>query len=149
MDEAALAGWEALRRGTPGEQPRYSDLAIELMLTLRLVFHLVLRQAEGFAHSVLALLGLDLAVPDHTTLSEGTASSVMQTTLSLNEYRTSLISFARPATVRSRDGRWTTPQRHRNPSTKHVLLSWSVPEWPTTFQERSAFSTCSLIALSA
>ena len=39
------------------------------MLRLRLVFHLALRQAEGFARSVLALLGLDLAVPDHTTLS--------------------------------------------------------------------------------
>ena len=36
---------------------------------LRLVFHLALRQAEGFVGSVLRLLGLDLAVPDHTTLS--------------------------------------------------------------------------------
>ena len=69
VDEAALAGWQAPRRSTPGGQPRYSDLAIELVLTLRLVFHLALRQAEGFARSVLALLGLDLAVPDHTTLS--------------------------------------------------------------------------------
>ena len=33
------------------------------------MFHLALRQAEGFARSVLALLGLDLAVPDHSTLS--------------------------------------------------------------------------------
>ena len=39
------------------------------MLTLRLVFHLALRQAEGFTRSVLRLLGLDLPVPDHTTLS--------------------------------------------------------------------------------
>ncbi len=41
------------------------------MLTLRLVFHLALRQAEGFAHSVLQLLGMALPVPvpDHTTLS--------------------------------------------------------------------------------
>ena len=69
VDEAALAGWQAPRRSTPGGQPRYSDLAIELVLSLRLVFHLALRQAEGFVRSVLALLGLDLAVPDHTTLS--------------------------------------------------------------------------------
>ena len=69
VDEAALAGWHAPRRSTPGGQPRYSELAIELVLTLRLVFHLALRQAEGFTRSVLALLGLDLAVPDHTTLS--------------------------------------------------------------------------------
>ena len=39
------------------------------MLTLRLVFHLALRQAEAFARSVLALLGLELRVPDNTTLS--------------------------------------------------------------------------------
>ena len=39
------------------------------MLTLRLVFHLALRQAEAFTSSVLRLLGLALTVPDHTTLS--------------------------------------------------------------------------------
>ena len=69
LDEAALAGWQPPRRTTPGGQPRYSDLAIELVLTLRLVFHLALRQAEAFADSVLRLLGLELATPDHTTLS--------------------------------------------------------------------------------
>src|SRR5919112_5331493 len=37
--------------------------------TLRLVFHLALRQAEGFARSVLRLLGQELRTPDHTTLS--------------------------------------------------------------------------------
>lgn len=59
----------APRRTTQGGQLRYSELAIELVLTLRLVFHLALRQAERFVRSVLALLGLDMAVPDHTTLS--------------------------------------------------------------------------------
>src|ERR671917_763494 len=69
LDQAAIAGWHASRRTTPGGQALYSDLAIELVLTLRLVFHLRLRQAEGLASSVLGLLGLDLPVPDHTTLS--------------------------------------------------------------------------------
>ena len=36
---------------------------------LRLVFHLALRQAEGFAASIFRLLGQKLRVPDHTTLS--------------------------------------------------------------------------------
>ena len=49
--------------------PLYSELAIKLVLTLRLVFHLALRQAEVFTRRVLRLLGLGLAVPDHTTLS--------------------------------------------------------------------------------
>ena len=69
VDEAVLAEWQAPRRSTPGRQPRYSDLAIELVLTLRLVFHLALRQAEEFTRSVLQLLGLALPVPGHTTLS--------------------------------------------------------------------------------
>jgi len=58
VDEAALAGWQAPRRSTPGGPPHYSELAIELVLTLRLVFHLALRQAEGFTRSVLQLLGV-------------------------------------------------------------------------------------------
>ena len=69
LDEAALAGWRPTRRTTPGGQPLYSDLAIELVLTLRLVFHLALRQAEAFTRSLLQLLRLELSVPDHTTLS--------------------------------------------------------------------------------
>src|SRR3954467_11123809 len=69
LDEAALARWHAPRRTTPGGQARYSDAAIELVLMLRLVFHLALRQAEGFAASLFRLLGQELRVPDHTTLS--------------------------------------------------------------------------------
>lgn len=69
LDAAALESWTAPRRTNPGGQPLYSELAIELVLTLRLVFQLALRQAEGFARSVLRLLGLHLPVPDHTTLS--------------------------------------------------------------------------------
>jgi hypothetical protein len=69
LDEAAIAGWQAPRRSTPGGQARYSDVAIELVLILRLVFHLALRPAEGFTASVLRLLGQALRVPDHTTVS--------------------------------------------------------------------------------
>ena len=58
LDEEALTGGQAPPRTTPGGQPRYSDLAIELVLTLRLVFHLALRQAEAFTRSVLRLLRL-------------------------------------------------------------------------------------------
>jgi hypothetical protein len=43
--------------------------AIETSLTLRLVFHLPLRQAEGFLKSILKLMDLYLPCPDHTTVS--------------------------------------------------------------------------------
>ncbi len=68
LDEDALTGWQAPRRSTPGGQAWYSDATIELVLMLRLVLHLALRRAEGFAASVLRLLGRELRVPDHTTL---------------------------------------------------------------------------------
>jgi hypothetical protein len=69
LDEAAPSEWHAPRRASRGGQPIYADMAIEVVLTLRLVFHLALRQVEGFTRSVLRLLGLEIAVPDHSTLS--------------------------------------------------------------------------------
>jgi hypothetical protein len=67
--DAAIAAWRAAPRTTPGGQPCYSALAITTALTLRAVFRLALRQTEGLIGSIIRLLGLELAVPDHTTLS--------------------------------------------------------------------------------
>ncbi len=67
--------WLAPRRTTRGGQPHYSDLAIETALTLGLVFGLRQRQVEGLLGSVLPLMGLALAVPDHTTLSRRARTS--------------------------------------------------------------------------
>lgn len=61
--------WTVPGKRTPKGDPIYTDLAIETVLTLRLVFHQPLRQVEGFVSSVLAFMGLDLPVPDHTTIS--------------------------------------------------------------------------------
>ncbi len=65
----AIAGWEAAGVGKRGGQLQYSDVAIETALTLRLLFHLPLRQTEGFLRSIFGMLCLDLSAPDHTTLS--------------------------------------------------------------------------------
>jgi len=64
----AIQAWRAEPRTTQGGQRWYSPLAILTSLTLRAVFHLALRQTEGLIGSVIDLLGLALAVPDHTTL---------------------------------------------------------------------------------
>ena len=37
--------------------------------TLRLLYHLPLRQAEGFLHALFGMMRLDLSAPDDTTLS--------------------------------------------------------------------------------
>ena len=65
----AIAAWSPRKGGIPGGQRKFSDLAIETVLTVRLVFGFPLRQAEGFLRSLFELMGLDLPVPDHTTLS--------------------------------------------------------------------------------
>jgi hypothetical protein len=67
--DEAIQAWRAERRTTPSGQPHYSASAISTALTLRMVFCLALRQTEGLIGSVIGLLGLDLAVPDHSTLS--------------------------------------------------------------------------------
>jgi hypothetical protein len=67
--DEAIAAWRAEPRATPGGQPHYSALAITTALTMRAVFGLALRQTEGLIGSIITLLGLDLAVPDHSTLS--------------------------------------------------------------------------------
>ena len=65
----AIAAWTPRRSGMRGGQRRCSDLAIQTALTLRLVYHLPLRQAEGFLHSLFAMMHLDLSAPDYTTVS--------------------------------------------------------------------------------
>jgi hypothetical protein len=67
-DEATRA-WRAVPRTTRGGQPFHSALAILTALTLRAVFRLALRQTEGLIGSILRPLGLELRVPDHSTLS--------------------------------------------------------------------------------
>lgn len=47
----------------------YSDGAIEIILSLKAMYGLPLRALEGFIHSVFALSGISLSVPDYTTIS--------------------------------------------------------------------------------
>jgi len=72
--DEAVAAWAAESRTTRGGQSRYSPLAILTALTIRAVFRLAYRQAEGLIGSIIGLLGLGLRVPDHTTLSRRAAT---------------------------------------------------------------------------
>src|SRR5215203_5393946 len=72
--DEAISAWTAEPRTTRGGQPWYSPLAILTALTLRAVFRLAYRQTEGLIGSIMRLLGLDLPVPDHTTLSRRAAT---------------------------------------------------------------------------
>ena len=90
FSDDAIAGWQAAPRTTRGGQPWYSPLAILTALTLRAVFRLALRQTEGLIGSIIKLLGLTLAVPDHSTLSRRAA------TLDVPRFHTSLSAEPEP-----------------------------------------------------
>ena len=67
---ALLHGWARCRRPRPRfrlDRPPCPTITTALML--RAVFRLALRQTEGLLASILHLLGLDLPVPDHSTLA--------------------------------------------------------------------------------
>ncbi len=52
ISEVAIACWTPPSAGRRGGQPLYSDIAIQTVLTLRLLFHLPLRATEGFSASI-------------------------------------------------------------------------------------------------
>ncbi|NEP73274.1 MAG: IS5 family transposase [Okeania sp. SIO2G4] len=56
------------KTGRRGASKTYSDVAIELMVALSSLFGLAGRQTEGFVESIFDLMGLDLPVPDHSTV---------------------------------------------------------------------------------
>ncbi len=72
--DEAIAAWRAAPRTTQGGRRWHSSLAILTALTLRAAFRLALRQTEGLIGSIIRLLGLTLAVPDHSTLSRRAAT---------------------------------------------------------------------------
>jgi len=69
LTEDAVAAWHAPATGERGGQAVYADIAIETGLALRLVLHQPLRQTEGALRSIADLLGVQIRIPDHTTLS--------------------------------------------------------------------------------
>src|SRR6185437_14388631 len=68
FSDDAVEAWHAPATGERGAPPIYSPIAIETGLALRLVFHQPLRQTEGMLRSIAAVLGVNIAIPDHTTL---------------------------------------------------------------------------------
>ncbi|MCF2147136.1 IS5 family transposase [Desmonostoc muscorum LEGE 12446] len=70
VNEEIIEQWRNQQKtGKKGASNYYSDVAIATMGTIQSVFHLPGRQAEGFLESLFTLMGIELAVPDHSTLS--------------------------------------------------------------------------------
>ena len=66
------------KSGRRGASKYYSDGAIALMATVQSLFNLPGRQSEGFLESLFALIGIDLPVPDHSTLSRRMGKIVVE-----------------------------------------------------------------------
>lgn len=74
-EEEAVAAWQYTGPRQRGAQYVYAEAAIEGVLTLRAVYHLALRAAQGLAQSVFALLRVSLPVPTYSTRSRRGARS--------------------------------------------------------------------------
>jgi hypothetical protein len=64
-----MAAWYAPATGVRGGQPVYWAIAIETGLALPFVFHQPLRQTQRLLRSIADVLDVDIAIPDHSTLS--------------------------------------------------------------------------------
>lgn len=74
FNEDAVEKWEHPNDSTKVGRPfKYSDTAIECLLTLRELFKLPYRQTEGLGRSLAELLGVDVAIPDYTSLAKRAA----------------------------------------------------------------------------
>lgn len=70
VDDEVLSDWlNKQKTGKRGAPATYSDLAIATMSTLGSVMKLAGRQTEGFVESLFQLMGVELSVPDHSTIS--------------------------------------------------------------------------------
>jgi hypothetical protein len=68
-EEVIVEQWKPAATGKRGAVGQYSDMAIQTLLTLKAVFSLKYRSVEGFGRSLMQMMGVDLRIPDHSTLS--------------------------------------------------------------------------------
>src|SRR5687768_6277566 len=69
VEEKAIKGWlNAENSGRKGHPLVYATVAIETMSYLKAVYRLPLRATQGFSQSLFQLMGIDLPVPDYSTL---------------------------------------------------------------------------------
>jgi hypothetical protein len=70
VEDTVLEGWyNATATGKRGASNEYSNLAIMTFVTLKSVYHQAERQTQGFIESLFKLMGIELSVPEHSTVS--------------------------------------------------------------------------------
>jgi len=66
----AIAEWHPAKTGVRGRPQEYSDIAIVTASFIRQVFHLPLRQTEGFMNSLARVMKADITIPDFSSISK-------------------------------------------------------------------------------
>ena len=69
FDEALLGCWYYQGPNQKGAQYKYSGQCMRSLLQLKVVFGLKYRQLEGFASSLLGMMGIELSVPSYCQIS--------------------------------------------------------------------------------
>ena len=69
LSEEVIEDWYYQEESQVGGQYVYSDNCIECLVGIKSVFKLAYRQLEGFANSIITLLGFELKVPSYTQIS--------------------------------------------------------------------------------
>jgi IS5 family transposase len=69
INPEVVKAWKAQSDGLPHKQKAYSDLAIEVVLTLKIFFKLPLRAAQGLVRTLIEIMKLELPCPHYSTLS--------------------------------------------------------------------------------
>lgn len=68
--EEAIADWHPTKTGARGRPQAFSDIAIETAVFIRQVFHLPLRQTEGFMNSLARVMKAGITIPDFSSISK-------------------------------------------------------------------------------
>jgi hypothetical protein len=68
--EEAIAEWHPVKTGARGRPREYSDIAIETAGFIRQVFHLSLRQTEGFMNSLAWVIKAEITIPDFSSIAK-------------------------------------------------------------------------------
>lgn len=70
IEDEAIANWKSSEINSGKGRPKtYSDAAIETAITLRTLWKIPLRMAQGLLQSIFQLMKIELPVPNYSTLS--------------------------------------------------------------------------------
>tara|TARA_R110002049_G_scaffold63411_2_gene168592 strand:- start:156 stop:824 length:669 start_codon:yes stop_codon:yes gene_type:complete len=120
MSEDAIRPWVAPRRVTRGGQRKYSNLAIEMCLTLDMVFRQPLRQTQGLMRSIAGLCGVEIKVPDFSTLSRRSSGLKLPTQPRISSRASVHLAADSTGLKIFGEGKWFE-QKHK---TKRKRRSW-------------------------